>query len=109
MTLWIENAESKRSTDLLGEILYAAREGARVQFLVGAGTGNAVVQKLRVALSRSRNRNRAKGKKVSIFTLKHEIYPFNLNGRRHDCLVMWTEKNKYHEARELLDDIMERD
>jgi len=79
-----------------------------VQFLTDASLGPAVVQRLRVALSRSRKRHEAKGSKVAEFTLCHAIYPYTKNGKRHDCIVMWTEKTHHHIEREILDDLLER-
>lgn len=93
---------------LLGEVLQLALEGHRVRFLVDAGNSGNVVQRLRVALSRSRNRHRRLGRPVLEFTLKHESFPWTEDGKRHDCIIMWTIREQHHEHRELLDDLMER-
>ena len=107
MTIWIENAESKGTSALLVEVLTLCKQGESVQFLVPAGLGGAVVQRLRVTLSRSRKRNLARGRRVDGFTLHHSIYPYSTQGKRHDCVVMWTRKYLSHRARELLDDTIE--
>lgn len=107
MTTWIENAESKQTAELLAEVLVRCRQDERVQFLVAAGLGGDVVQRLRVTLSRSRKRNLKRGRKNEEFTLRHSIYPYTLDAKRHDCIVMWTEKNRTHMLRELLDDTLE--
>lgn len=107
MAKWLTDAESKESAILMAEILALARSGDRVQFLVSAGRGGHVVQRLRVALSRSRKRNEKVGKKNALFSVRHSIYPFTQDGKRHDCIVMWTEKNLGHTAREILDDVLE--
>lgn len=109
MTIWIAKEKTGKTAPLLIEVLSHCKAGEQVQFLTGPGVGKAVVQRLRVMLSRSRKRNLAKGKKVDEFTLHDSIYPFTSeSGSRHDCVVMWTAKTELHEQRELLDDLMER-
>lgn len=109
MAIWIDTKQTPRTTLLLGTVLTHARSGERVKFLVDSGVGPAVVQRLRVALSRSRKRNEARGKKNSEFTLCHSIHPHTEQGKRFDCIVMWTVKTHHHVERELLDDLLERD
>lgn len=106
MAVWLEAGEYKRTADLLAAILTAAFTGERVQFLLPAGTSNAMVLRLRVELSRSRKRNQKAGRKRNEFTLRHEVYPYTQDSRRHDCIVMWTEKTASHKMLELADDIM---
>lgn len=109
MTLMITPKPEWKTTRLLAEVLRECVEDKRVQFLVDAGSGSLVVQRLRVALSRSRNRHRNAGRKVVEFTLCHSIYPHtDSEGKRHDCIVMWIKRDQIHERRELLDDLMER-
>ena len=109
MTKLLNADEIQTTQELLAHILYECKQGERVQFLVDPSMGSVVVQRLRVALSRSRERNRRRGKKIDEFTLRHDIYPYtNRVGKRHDCVVMWTEKNRHHVTREILDDILER-
>lgn len=110
MTVWIGPEHTKKTTPLLVEILRHTKQGEQVQFLADPGSGEAVVQRLRVTLSRSRVRNRARGRKIDMFTMHHSVYPWHDgNGRRHDCVVIWTNKNETHRDLELLDDILERD
>jgi len=108
MTIWIDPSKADKTTHLLVEILTHSKAGHRAQFLVSPSAGEAVVQRLRVALSRSRKRNEDSGKKIDEFTLRHEIYPYTQEGKRYDCIVMWTEKNQHHVIRETLDDLLER-
>ncbi len=109
MTVRISPEPSCTTNRLLATILLHCKSGERVQFLVDPRSPDAVVQRLRVALSRSRNRNRNLGRKVEEFTLRHEIYPYtDAGGIRHACIVMWIEKQKHHMTREILDDLMER-
>jgi hypothetical protein len=109
MAKWIDASQVKRTQDLLAQVLHAALDDSRVQFLVEPSLGPVVVQRMRVALSRSRKRNLKMGRKVQEFTLHHIVYPYTTrDGKRHDCVVIWTEKNFHHRTRELLDDITER-
>lgn len=109
MTVWIGEEHTKKTTPLLVEILRHCKLGEQVQFLCPPGSGEAVVQRLRVALSRSRKRNEAKGRLIDLFTMHDSIYPHtDLNGKRHDCVVIYTVKTEQHRDRELLDDLMER-
>lgn len=108
MAYLLDTTAIHKTSDLLGHILYNCKIHGRVQFLVDAGQGEAVVQRLRVALSRSRKRNLRAGKLTQEFTLRHQSYPYSLDGRRKECLVMWTEKNQHHVVREILDDLVER-
>lgn len=109
MAVWIDQSQTEKTAILLGIVLSHCKAGNRVQFLADPSAGEAVVQRLRVALSRSRNRNRDRGRLVSEFTLRNSIYPFTKEGKRYDCIVMWTEKNQHHVAREILDDLLERE
>jgi hypothetical protein len=93
----------------LVEILRHCKAGEQVQFLTDPGSGEAVVQRLRVALSRSRKRNEAAGRKIDMFTMHDSIYPYtDRSGKRHECVTIWTVKTEQHRDRELLDDLMER-
>jgi len=110
MTLLINPDPKWKTTELLARLLNHCACGERVQFLVAAGDGLKVVQRLRVALSRSRKRNEGRGVKVKRFTLRHTIYPYTTReGKRHDCIVVWVEQEIHHKSREILDDLMERE
>lgn len=106
MAIWLENAESKKSSDVMAEVLYLGRTGERVKFLVRAGDGHPMVQRMRVALSRSRKKNLRKGNQIEEFTLHHTVHPYTEGGKRFDCVVMWKEKRRHHVIRELLADTL---
>lgn len=108
MTVWLRDHEGTKTAELLARIIGLAKNNQRVQFLVSANEGPAVVQRFRVALSRSRKRNLERGKKIDEFTLRHHIYPYTEKGKRFDAIVIWIEKSEHHRVSELLDDIMER-
>lgn len=106
MAIWIEDADSKKASDLMAEVLSLANGGERVQFLVRAGGGGACAQRMRVELSRSRTRHKKAGRTYKEFTLKHQCYPFTKNGIRHDCIVMWIEIRRFHRLKEILVDTL---
>lgn len=106
MTVWIEDADSKKAKDLMAEVLMLGSDGERVQFLVRAGDGGACVQRMRVELSRSRARHKKLNKPYREFTLKHHCYPYTKEGIRYDCIVMWTERERRHRLKELLADTL---
>lgn len=108
MAVWFDISKTPRTRDLTAEVLFLCKQGERVQFLTAAGIGHHVVQRMRVALSRSRAKNRKRGRAVDEFTWHCDIYPYTKDGRRFDCVVMWTEKGFHHRKRELLDDLVER-
>lgn len=109
MTIMLDEARSLKTTPLLIEVLRHCKNGNQVQFLTDPGMGDAVVQRLRVALSRSRKRNVGNGKKVDLFTMHDSVYPYtDRAGKRHDCVVIYTSKTEQHRNLELLDDLMER-
>lgn len=90
-------------------ILAECHKGNQVQFLVTPGAGLKVVQRLRSALTRSRNRNRLAGRRISQFTLRHSVYPYHtLDGSRHDCVLIWIERELRHRRHELVDDFLLR-
>lgn len=107
MAVWLTDAESKTTDNLMAEVLSLAGETERVQFLVAPGTGGAVVQRMRVALSRSRARQKKRGKNYKEFTLRHDCYPYTTeSGKRYDCIVMWIERRRHHRLKEILTDTL---
>lgn len=106
MAVWLHDAESKKASDLMAEVISLAHNGARVQFLVRAGGGAACAQRMRVELSRSRKRHKQAGRSYKEFTLKHQCYPYTKEGIRYDCVVMWIEIRRTHRLREILKDTL---
>src|SRR3546814_9830683 len=70
--------------ELLAEIIrHAVLAEAEVRFFTPRGEGKAVMQRVRMELSRSRQRNERKGKKNLRFSLHQSIYPWTtLDGKR---------------------------
>ena len=90
--------------DLLGECLLHMNEGKRVSFLCESGSGDAVVQRVRMRLSRLRNAMDAKGIAKQHFRLRSNVYSYtNKRGRRMDCIVFAKIKTREHRIYESLE------
>ena len=110
MSVWIKIDDDPDTPTLLGRVLEESMlKGNRAKFLTPPNQARVVLQRLRTCLSRSRERQKRKGKKVAQFTLHSESFPYtDLDGKRHDCLVMWVAKSERHMQLEMLDDLLER-
>ena len=92
---------------LLGSILTQVNNDNRVQFLCPAGSGEAIMQRARVMLSRVRKRLEQRGKARKHFKLHHSIHPYtDREGIRHDCVTVWRSKNLRHSMAETLEDLV---
>ena len=98
MTVRITEPQIDDTNRLLYQVLEVALKGERVLFLCEAGTAVAVVQRLRMQLSRQRNKMRQKGKRIQEFQLHSEIYPETHGGIRYDAVVMWRVLAKWQQA-----------
>lgn len=90
---------------LMAEIMPHVKAGERVMFLVTAGDGQPMVQRIRVMMSRARKKLRRRGKKMVHFTLHHSVHPHTENGIRHDAIILWSSRSESHEVNELLEEI----
>lgn len=94
-----------KTKKLMGQIMPSIKQGERVMFLVEPGVGQAMVQRIRVAMSRARKALRRQNKKMIHFTLHHSVHPHTENGKRHDCIILWSSRNESHEINELLEEV----
>lgn len=110
MSILIQTDDGPDTPTLLGRVLQATLVGGqRAKILTGPGQSKALLQRLRTCLSRSRDRQKRRGKKIAMFTLHSDSFPYTtMDGKRHDCLVLWTEKREIHMQLEMLDDLLER-
>ena len=101
------NSTGKNTEQLLGEILAGFNDGYRVTFLCDSGVGPAVIQRLRMRLSRLRASMDAKGIAKQHFRLLAQHYPYtNLKGNRYDCVVMIKIKTQQHKVYESVEGMM---
>lgn len=94
---------------LMSKIVPVMKTGERVLFLCHAGSGELVVQRIRVMMSRARKKLKQQQKKLQHFRLHHEIRPWTEEGKRHDAVFMWTSKSPNHEHNEMLEDLLRHD
>src|SRR3546814_11217423 len=85
----IANPTDLSTRELLAEIIrHAVLAEAEVRFFTPRGEGKAVMQRVRMALSRSRQRNERKGQTNLRFSLHPFIYPLtNLDGKRFELVM----------------------
>lgn len=74
----------------------------RALFLCESGEGEAVLQRLRVMISRNRKALARKGKRRKYFRLRSTIHPETHDGKRFDACVVWKETNEAHRMSEEL-------
>lgn len=82
--------------------------GARVKFNCPVTTGPAIVQRMRVMISRSRKRLKLKGKPYAKFLLRSEIYTCtnHITGKREDTVVVWVEQTERDRLEQDLEELL---
>jgi hypothetical protein len=98
MTTRIAEPALEDTNKLLLQVLQQVLQDERVCFTCPAGESDAIVQRLRMQLSRHRQRMRARGKVIQEFTLHSSTHPETHSGIRYDCVVMWRVKSKVQQA-----------
>ena len=98
MTTRIAEPALADTNALLLQVLQLVLKDERVCFLCPAGDSIAIVQRLRMQLSRQRQRMRARGRSIQEFTLNSTTHPETHEGIRCDCIVMWRVKSKVQQA-----------
>lgn len=101
----IDNLPLDKTKLLMAQIMPHIKAGERVMFLVEPSCGQPMVQRIRVAMSRARKTLRRQGKKMIHFTLHHSVHPHTENGKRHDCIILWSSRNESHAINELLEEV----
>lgn len=83
---------------LLYQVLQLVLKDERAYFLCPAGESEALIQRLRMALSRQRNKMRARGKPIQEFQLYSSVHPETHDGIRYDAILMWRVASKAQQA-----------
>jgi hypothetical protein len=93
---------------LLEQILLPMQEdpSVRVAFLCDSGMGEAVLQRLRVMISRKRAKLTMKGKSPKKFRLRSTVHTETHAGKRFDCVVCWKQITDVHVMSEQLEGIL---
>lgn len=103
MTIKLTDVDISNTELLLGNILIHTNADQRVQFTCEPGTGDKVIQRCRVKLSRVRESLKARGKSPRHFKLHHVVYPYTEAGKRFDCVVVWRSRNNGHRIAESIE------
>src|SRR3546814_4969177 len=100
----IANPTDLSTRELLAEIIrHAVLAEAEVRFFTPRGEGKAVMQRVRMELSRSRQRNERKGKKNLRFSLHQSIYPWTtLDGKRLERVLVTRSEEHTSELQSLM-------
>ena len=105
-TVRIAEPDLDNTKALLGQVLTPMlREGKRVLFLCPAGEGIAILQRLRVMISRERGAMIANNKRPRRFRFRSSIHPETHNGIRYDACVCWKQTSDGTMMLEILEDI----
>lgn len=104
MAVRIPEPALDNTKELLAQILLVViRDDERALFLCEAGTGESVIQRVRVMISRNRKELIRKGKRAKKFRLRSSIHPETHNGKRYDACVVWREVTGIHVMSEELE------
>jgi hypothetical protein len=96
-----------KTEELLEQILVPIiKDDARVRFLCPAGSGGAIVQRLRVMISRKRKDLERKNQRTRRFKLHSSIHSETHNGERFDCAVLWQSITELHHMTQDLEDVL---
>lgn len=107
MTIRLTDIDIDNTELLLGTILMHIEQDSHVMFLTPPSRATAVMQRLRVKLSRVRRKLELEGRPRKHFTMHHTIHRHTeLDGTRHDCVVVWRTKSQRHRIVESLEDMV---
>lgn len=105
-SVFIESPPLANTNALLAEVLTHVLQDRYVYFLVEAGDGRNVVNRLRMQLSRQRKKLRERGKKFKQFMLYSTIHSETRDGIRYDAIVMWKQQSISQLAGQDIEDIL---
>jgi hypothetical protein len=108
MTVRLNDPPLNDTEQLLGSVLKVllAESDARVLFLCPASQGVAIVQRLRVAISRNRNKLLSKGRRPRRFRLRASFHPETHDGVRHEACVLWLQISDQNQMLQDLEGLM---
>lgn len=106
MATRVDGLPLDNTRELLQRLLPLIGRGERVMFLVPRGEAGKIESRIRVAISRARQNMRNRGKKLKHFTLRCTTHKHTEDGKIYDAVVMWREVERFHEMREMLEDVL---
>jgi hypothetical protein len=97
MTIRLENPPLNDTGRLLVEILRVVMQDGRVLFLCPTGQSQALINRVRMKLSRERDkaRSKARGRGIQEFQLHATVHQETHSGVRFDAIVMWLVRSRY--------------
>lgn len=98
MTTRIAEPLLDNTNRLLFQVLEVTLKGDRVGFLCPPGESEAIIQRLRMALSRQRGKMRSKGKPIQEFQLYATVHHETHETLRKECIVLWVVRSKVQQA-----------
>lgn len=101
----LDNLPLDKTKALMAQVMPHVKLGHRVMFLTHDGDGLAMVARIRVMMSRARKKMKRQGKKMVHFSLHHSVNPWTENGKRHDCVILWSSRSDSHKINELLEEV----
>jgi hypothetical protein len=105
-SVYLDKPTLDNTNTLLAEVLTHVLKDHYVHFLVEAGEGRNVVNRLRMQLSRQRKKLRDKGKKFKQFMLYSTIHSETRDGIRYDAIVMWKQQSVSQLAEQDIENIL---
>lgn len=108
MTVRLKDPPIYNTEKLLEEILKVilAKEGERVLFLCPPSQGEAIVQRIRVMISRNRKSLIAKGKRPKRFQLKSSFHYETHNSKRWQACVLWVYTSDQNQMLQTLEGLL---
>lgn len=107
MTKRIDDPNLWNTEALLAQVLTPLiHDGDRILFLCDPGTGEKVVQRLRVMISRKRDALVRRGKKPRLFRLHSTIHSETHEGKRQDAVVLWKTVSEQNLMNQDLEDLL---
>lgn len=107
MAVRIANPPLNNTEQLLERILLVImQDESRALFTCPAGEGEAILQRMRVMISRKRKELQAKGKRVRKFRLRSTIHIETHAGIRYDACVCWRQVSESNVMSEELEGIL---
>lgn len=105
-TIRIEEPALDSTKELVQQVLIITSQGNHALFLTDPGSGNNVVARIRVMISRKREEAKRRRIRMRYFKIHHSVMRWTeLDGTRKDCIIMWESRNDRHLVAELIEDL----
>lgn len=108
MAIRIEDPQLDNTRALLNQVFSVVKQDQRAMFICPRGEGAAIVQRLRMGVSRARKKLERYRVRQQHFKLHHSIVPWTevvdgFPGKRFDCVIIWRSRGIRHVMMEELE------